>query len=444
MPIHRAPHHDRRAPGRAAGGRGPSRTSSARTSSRASPTAARSCPGIVGYRRLGHPGDRERDPGRPRPRLPRRARAGQDADGPPAHRPARRVAAGRSAAGSSTTTRTRPVSPAARAIVEQRGRRCGDRLAAARSPLRREAGDARHHDRRPHRRGRPDQDRRGTLPVRRADAPLRADPAGEPGHRRDQRAARPRRADPGRSAQRARGARRPDPRLHRPPAARPVRRRQRQPRGLHLARPDHHAAQGPPRLADPDPLPALARPGAVDRRAGEAPLRPECDGTATPPRPTVVVPPFMEEVVAEITQLARRSPEISQRSGVSVRVSVANMEVLEAAALKRAVRLGEAVGRAAGQRSRRGRRLDRRQGRARIGRRRGARGARRRAADHEGPLLDVQPAGDARRPRRRSSRRSRTGSSSRPASERHRASTSRGCARCPGWTTPSPVSARST
>jgi magnesium chelatase subunit I len=59
--------------------------------------------------------------------------------------------------------------------------------------------------------------------------------------------------------------------------------------------------------------------------------------------PTVVVPPFMEEVVAEITHLARRSPEISQRSGVSVRVSVANMEVLEAAALKRAVRLGESL-----------------------------------------------------------------------------------------------------
>jgi magnesium chelatase subunit I len=52
----------------------------------------------------------------------------------------------------------------------------------------------------------------------------------------------------------------------------------------------------------------------------------------------------MEEVVAEITHLARRSPEISQRSGVSVRVSVSNMEVLEAAALKRAVRLGESVG----------------------------------------------------------------------------------------------------
>jgi magnesium chelatase subunit I len=51
----------------------------------------------------------------------------------------------------------------------------------------------------------------------------------------------------------------------------------------------------------------------------------------------------MEELVAELTHLARRSPEISQRSGVSVRVSVANTEVLEAAALKRAVRLGEAL-----------------------------------------------------------------------------------------------------
>ncbi len=59
--------------------------------------------------------------------------------------------------------------------------------------------------------------------------------------------------------------------------------------------------------------------------------------------PTVVVPPFMEEIVAELTHLARRSPEISQRSGVSVRVSVANMEVLEATALKRAVRAGETL-----------------------------------------------------------------------------------------------------
>ncbi len=60
--------------------------------------------------------------------------------------------------------------------------------------------------------------------------------------------------------------------------------------------------------------------------------------------PVVVVPAFMEELVAELTHLARRSPEISQRSGVSVRVSVANTEVLEAAALKRAIRLGEPLG----------------------------------------------------------------------------------------------------
>ena len=59
--------------------------------------------------------------------------------------------------------------------------------------------------------------------------------------------------------------------------------------------------------------------------------------------PQVVLPAFMEELVAELSHLARRSPEISQRSGVSVRVSVANVEVLEAAALKRAVRLGERV-----------------------------------------------------------------------------------------------------
>jgi magnesium chelatase subunit I len=59
--------------------------------------------------------------------------------------------------------------------------------------------------------------------------------------------------------------------------------------------------------------------------------------------PAIAVPDFMEELLAELTHLARRSPEISQRSGVSVRVTVANAEVLEAAALRRAVRLGESV-----------------------------------------------------------------------------------------------------
>ena len=51
----------------------------------------------------------------------------------------------------------------------------------------------------------------------------------------------------------------------------------------------------------------------------------------------------MKEIVAELSQLARRSSEVSQRSGVSVRVTIANHETLVAAALKRAVRLGEPI-----------------------------------------------------------------------------------------------------
>jgi len=57
--------------------------------------------------------------------------------------------------------------------------------------------------------------------------------------------------------------------------------------------------------------------------------------------PLLEEPSFMLELVAELTHLARRSPEISQRSGVSVRVSISNLEALLANALKRAVRLGE-------------------------------------------------------------------------------------------------------
>jgi magnesium chelatase subunit I len=54
-----------------------------------------------------------------------------------------------------------------------------------------------------------------------------------------------------------------------------------------------------------------------------------------------IVPPYMREIVAEVTHLARKSPEISQRSGVSVRVSVANYEHMLSSALRRAIRLRE-------------------------------------------------------------------------------------------------------
>lgn len=53
------------------------------------------------------------------------------------------------------------------------------------------------------------------------------------------------------------------------------------------------------------------------------------------------VPAFMAELVAEITRQARRSPDINQRSGVSVRASVANQEALLANALRRAIQTGE-------------------------------------------------------------------------------------------------------
>jgi magnesium chelatase subunit I len=53
------------------------------------------------------------------------------------------------------------------------------------------------------------------------------------------------------------------------------------------------------------------------------------------------VPAYMKEILAELSHLARRSPEISQRSGVSVRVTIANYENLVSNALKRALKVGE-------------------------------------------------------------------------------------------------------
>ncbi len=55
----------------------------------------------------------------------------------------------------------------------------------------------------------------------------------------------------------------------------------------------------------------------------------------------VQVPPFIKELLAELTRLARSSPDVSQRSGVSVRASIANYETVLANALRRAIRTGE-------------------------------------------------------------------------------------------------------
>ncbi|MGH9210700.1 MAG: magnesium chelatase [Acidimicrobiales bacterium] len=55
----------------------------------------------------------------------------------------------------------------------------------------------------------------------------------------------------------------------------------------------------------------------------------------------VVVPSYMTEIVATLSQLARESSHVNQRSGVSVRLTVANQEVLVANATRRALRHGE-------------------------------------------------------------------------------------------------------
>ena len=55
----------------------------------------------------------------------------------------------------------------------------------------------------------------------------------------------------------------------------------------------------------------------------------------------VTVPGFMGEVLAAFTRALRNTPEVNQRSGVSVRFSTANYETLAASAARRAVRTGE-------------------------------------------------------------------------------------------------------
>ena len=59
------------------------------------------------------------------------------------------------------------------------------------------------------------------------------------------------------------------------------------------------------------------------------------------PGVTVSVPAYMTEIIVMFSHLARQSPHVNQRSGVSVRLSVANYETLAANAIRRALRHGE-------------------------------------------------------------------------------------------------------
>jgi len=55
----------------------------------------------------------------------------------------------------------------------------------------------------------------------------------------------------------------------------------------------------------------------------------------------VVVPPFMNEIIEQMSISARKSKYVDQQSGVSARFSIANYRTMVASARQRAVRLGE-------------------------------------------------------------------------------------------------------
>jgi len=70
----------------------------------------------------------------------------------------------------------------------------------------------------------------------------------------------------------------------------------------------------------------------------EATVPPAADGA-----PPVVVPLFIKEILAELTRQLRHASQVNQRSGVSVRYSIGNLETVAAGALRRAVLAGEPI-----------------------------------------------------------------------------------------------------
>jgi magnesium chelatase subunit I len=66
--------------------------------------------------------------------------------------------------------------------------------------------------------------------------------------------------------------------------------------------------------------------------------RGQCDGEF---RPALAIPIYVKEVVEEAARLARTSPHVNQQSGVSVRMSIANLENVVSNAERRAIASGE-------------------------------------------------------------------------------------------------------
>ncbi len=53
--------------------------------------------------------------------------------------------------------------------------------------------------------------------------------------------------------------------------------------------------------------------------------------------PTLAIPQYVKEIVEEIARLARSSPHVNQQSGVSVRMSIANLENVVSNAERRSI-----------------------------------------------------------------------------------------------------------
>jgi magnesium chelatase subunit I len=81
---------------------------------------------------------------------------------------------------------------------------------------------------------------------------------------------------------------------------------------------------------------------ADERGFAESSRRAGVPGPGEPaPRPDVVVPYFMKELIEEVSRAARNSKYIDQESGVSARLSLANYRTMIASARHRAAVLGE-------------------------------------------------------------------------------------------------------
>ena len=165
-------------------------------------------------------------------------------------------------------------------LKDEKGDAARDRVDRPRPSLRRKARDARRFGRGPDRRDRSDQSGRRPLPRRRGDDPLRTDPAHQSRHLRHQRAARSDRESAGRTVQPDGREGRPDQGLQDSAAGRCGVRRERESRGLHLARADHHAAEGSLRYPDSHALSQDDRARDRDHGAGSGASAALRDGRA--------------------------------------------------------------------------------------------------------------------------------------------------------------------